>query len=336
MNDYGILRREKMCKSIFQTILFISVIAVLSACTLPLTQATPPVVSDEEMATRVAKILTEMPQPTDGLPTAELPPLATAEPEATTAEPVVSETEQPTSQPEQAATQPAQPTATQQATATNAVVPTVVVTLQPAFTPPAEDPRTKLGAASWTDTMDKDTYWPTGVDKYTAIVFKDGQLRLTGLTTTDGWRLAATEQLANVYIEAAISTGTCSGTDRYGFIFRVPVAREANKGYLLGVSCDGKYSLREWDATIGDKGAMTTHINWTTSNAIQTGSNKSNKIGIMAVGDRLIIYINGVLINEVKDATFSLGSFGLFVGARETTDFTISVDEISYWKNPTP
>lgn len=321
-----------MSKSILKIILFLSILSVLSACTLPLTQATPPVVSDEEMATRVAKILTEMPQPTDGLPTAELPPLATIEPEPT--EEVVEETEEvattePTSQPEQA-------TATQQPTATQDVVPTVAVTTAPAFTPPADDPRTKLGTPTWTDKMDDDTFWPVGTDNYTAIKFENGQLKLTGLTTTDGWRLAATESLGNVYMEATVNTGTCTGTDRYGFIFRVPVAHEANKGYLFGVSCDGKYSLREWDATIGSKGSMTTHVNWTASDSIQSGSNKTNKIGMMAVADRLILYINGVLITEVKDNTFSSGSFGLFVGARETTDFTISVDEISFWKNPTP
>ncbi len=323
-----------MRKSILKIILFMSILSVLSACTLPLTQATPPVVSDEEMATRVAKILTEMPQPTDGLPTAELPPLNTVEPTPT--EEVVVETEveevetqEPTSQPEQA-------TATQQPTATQDVVPTVAVTTAPAFTPPANDPRTKLGTPTWTDKMDDDTFWPVGTDNYSAIKFENGQLKLTGLTTTDGWRLAATESLGNVYIEATVNTGTCTGTDRYGFIFRVPVAHEANKGYLFGVSCDGKFSLREWDATIGSKGSMTTHVNWTTSDAIQSGSNKTNKIGIMAVGDRLILYINGVLLTEVKDSTFSAGSFGMFIGARETTDFTISVDEISYWKNPTP
>lgn len=319
-----------MRKSILKTVLFIMILSVLSACTLPLTQATPPAVSDEEMATRVAKILTEMPQPTQGLPTAELPPLDTPEPDPTLTEEVVEKAT------EAATTQPDQPTVTQQPTATSDVVPTVVVTTIPAFTPPADDPRTKLGSPSWTDDMDEDTYWPTGEDKYTVIDFKDGQLRLTGLTTTDGWRLAATEQLANFYLEAAISSGTCAGTDRYGLMYRVPVAREANKGYLLGVSCDGKYSLREWDATLGSKGTMTTHINWTASDAIQAGSNKMNKVGIMAVGDRMIIYINGVMINEVKDSTFEQGSFGLFVGARETTNFTISVDEVNYWKNPTP
>lgn len=319
-----------MHKSIFKTVLFVMILSVLSACTLPLTQATPPAVSDEEMATRVAKILTEMPQPTQGLPTAELPPLTTPEPDPTLGEEVVETAT------EVATAQPDQPTATLQPTATTDVVPTVVVTANPAFTPPADDPRTKLGSPSWTDDMSKDTFWPIGEDKYTAVSFKDGKMLLTGLTTTDGWRLAASEQLANFYLEATISTGTCAGTDRYGLMYRVPVAREANKGYLLGVSCDGKYSLREWDATLGSKGTMTTHINWTASDAIQAGSNKMNKVGIMAVGDRMIIYINGVMVNEVKDSTFDLGSFGLFIGARETTNFTISVDEVSYWKNPTP
>lgn len=322
-----------MRKSILKTVLFVMILSVLSACTLPLTQATPPAVSDEEMATRVAKILTEMPQSTQGLPTAELPPLATQEPDPTSMEEVVSETVAPT---ETTAAQPTEPTPTQQPTATSEVIPTVQVTTMPAFTPPANDPRTKLGSPTWTDDMSKDTFWPIGEDKYTAISFKDGKMLLTGLTTTDGWRLAASEQLANFYLEATISTGTCAGTDRYGLMYRVPVAREANKGYLLGVSCDGKYSLREWDATLGSKGTMTTHINWTASDAIQAGSNKMNKVGIMAVGDRMIIYINGVMVNEVKDSTFDLGSFGMFIGARETTNFTISVDEVSYWKNPTP
>lgn len=323
-----------MRKLLIQSVLIIMIMAVLSACTLPLTQATPPGVTDEDMATRVAKILTEMPQPEEGLPTAELPPITTPEP-SPTLQVVATETEAPTSQPEQP-TPTIEATLAEQPTATSETVSTVAVTPAPAFTPPATDPRAKLGAPNWTDTMDNDTYWPTGEDKYTAINFKNGHLNFIGLTTTDGWRLVATEQLANAYIEASITTGTCTGSDRYGLIFRVPKANEANKGYLLGITCDGKYSLREWDASLGNKGTMTTHINWTASDAIQAGSNKNNKIGIMTVADRLIIYINGVMVNEVKDNTFPSGSFGLFIGARETTNFTISVDEISYWKNPTP
>ena len=314
-------------KNWFRMIIVMTLLGLLSACTLPLTTATPPPVSDSDMATRVAKILTEMPTTTSAIPTGELPPIPTSTPEVTI-ETATLEVESPTSMP---------PTSTPEPTATNTSLPptaTIVASVAPGFTPPPDNPRTKLGTANWTDPMDDGDNWPTGPDKYTSIGFSDGKLKLTGLTTTDGWRLVSTEKLTNMYLEMTVSTGNCSGSDRYGFLFRVPNAFEANRGYLFGISCDGSYSFREWDATIGAKGLMTTHINWTNDTAIQAGSNKTNTIGVMAVGDKLVLYANGVLLKEVKDGTFTEGSFGIFVGARETTNFTISVDEISYWKNP--
>jgi len=73
----------------------------------------------------------------------------------------------------------------------------------------------------------------------------------------------------------------------------VLVVTEADRGYLFGISCDGQYSLRKWDGKAGDKGVMTVLVNWTASPSIQAGSNKTNTIGFMAVGDRLILYANG-------------------------------------------
>ena len=318
----------------FHLITIITLVGLLSACSLPLT-TTPTTVSDSDMATRVAKILTEMPSPTSALPAGELPPITTEVPQATAEPQIITATPAESTQVATATELPTQIAAT--ATATNLpLTPTVGLTLVPGFTPPPDNPRTTLGTANWTDNMDDSTYWPTGTDDYTSIEFNSGKLKLTGLSSTDGWRLASTEKLNNFYLEMTVGTGNCSSTDRYGFIFRVPVSREANKGYLFGFTCDGQYSLREWDATIGSKGQMTTHVNWTSSSAIQSGSNKNNTMGLMAVGDRIILYANGVLLTEVKDATFTEGSFGLFIGARETNNFSIQVDEIAYWKNPTP
>lgn len=287
-----------------------------------------PTPSDDEMATRVAQILTAMPTSTSAaedkpVPTNELPTIAPTQPRVVTATPLPA-TE--TAIPEAATATPAAATAT----------PTAQLTLVPSFTPPASDPRAKLGSPNWTDTMDKDTYWPTGEDKYTAVKFESGVMKFTGLTTTDGWRLASTKQLSNFYLEMKATTATCSGSDRYGMFVRVPVVTEADRGYLFGITCDGQYSLRKWDGKAGDKGVMTVLVNWTASPSIQAGSNKTNTIGFMAVGDRLILYANGALLKEVKDSAYGSGSFGVFVGARETTNFTVSVDEINYWENPTP
>ncbi len=56
----------------------------------------------------------------------------------------------------------------------------------------------------------------------------------------------------------------------------------------------------------------------------------------MAIGDRLIVYVNGELVGEARDNTFGKGYFGVFVGARDTEKFTIKVDQVRYWENPTP
>lgn len=302
-------------------VLVILIAAVLlSGCGL-INQAVPTLSEEDKMATRVVQILTSMPSATDsagGIPTPFSP---TQIPSATE---VLSVT--PTTAPTATL---ALPTATPQATVTASP------TQQPsvAYTPPASDPTTKLGGADWSDAMDNGNNWPTGADQYTDVAFSDGMMRLTGLTTTDGWRMTYPE-LENFYLEVTFQVNDCKGTDRYGVITRVPVLNSPDRGYLFGFTCDGKYSLRRWNASVGAKGEMVNLIEWKSSTAINTGSSQTNRMGLMAVGDRLILYANGQNIGEVKDSAFSKGYFGIFVGARETEDFTIRVDQVRTWFNP--
>jgi hypothetical protein len=59
-------------------------------------------------------------------------------------------------------------------------------------------------------------------------------------------------------------------------------------------------------------------------------------MGVMMVGSRLLVYANGSLLTEVQDATFASGYFGVFVGSDVTDQYTIQVEEMSYWENPQP
>ena len=45
-------------------------------------------------------------------------------------------------------------------------------------------------------------------------------------------------------------------------------------------------------ANILPKGEMKKLVEWTASSAINTGSNQTNRLGIFAVGKRLILYVN--------------------------------------------
>ena len=77
-------------------------------------------------------------------------------------------------------------------------------------------------------------------------------------------------------------------------------------------------------------------VEWTASSAINSGSNQTNRLGIFAVGKRLILYVNGKLLTEAQDGNYPTGFFGAFVGQVATKNFSVQLDEMSYWENPQP
>ncbi len=296
--------------------------------------------SDAEMATRVAQILTEISPPEELAPEPPLfqettPPVVevTLAPPTETPEP--KETETPTETLLEETTAP-----TVVATADGSPTPPATLTqpAQPTVTAPASDPRLTLGQPTSTDNMEKaQTWnWSTGSDQFTTALLQDGSFNLTGLTTTAGWRLPALEATSNIYIEMTMRPATCSGRDNYGIIFRIPVRHQADQGYLFGVSCDGQYNLWKWDGKEQPDGKAATLVYWKKNDAIQTGANQTNRLGVLAVGDRITLYVNGVKLEEVRDTSYSSGHFGIFVSARVTDEFTVRVDEANYWLNPKP
>lgn len=307
---------------------------VLAGCSILGGQS--PTQSDADMATKVAQILTAQPTPTTEVlaPTAaatdEGKALPTAEPTkaapADTAVPAATATK---AAPAATATEAApQPTATAAAPQNTA---TAVPTSGPTPTLVPGDPRTAFGNPTFTDKLDNSDYWPTGEDAYTSVAFRDGMMLMTALTDTDGWRLITYGSVNNFYMETTARFETCSGSDHYGIFARVPEKNPANRGYLVGISCDGKYRIAEWDGSVKPKGVWTTHVWWTANNAILAGANQTNRIGLLAENDRLTFYVNGVKMTEVVDSTFSSGYLGLFVGADETNNMTVQVDEVSIW-----
>jgi hypothetical protein len=174
--------------------------------------------------------------------------------------------------------------------------------------------------------MDDEEGWATGYSEYSSIEFEDGFLKLTADLDVDGWRLTR-QFLNNFYLEAKMKSPACEGSDHFGIMFRVPANSNANKGYLFGITCDGRYSLRRWDGQV-----MYSPIDWTEDDAINTGEDVFNTLGIMAEGATLTFYINGEKVDEVTDNAYLAGSFGIFVGGINTEDLTVWVDQIRYWE----
>lgn len=324
-------------------------IMIFTACS----QQPTPMPPDPDTATKYAQVLTNMPTATStagkvitatpGLSTVTSTPEVTqatnVTPTTTGTLPVatVMGTSVPTtptaSQPTVGTTQPVQPTLTATRPTATATQPAMTATpVAPTATFVAGDPRARLGNPTWTDKMNGGENWPTGADPtgYTSIAFQNGFMELTSLKPVDGWRLTI-DKLANAYLELSVNSGACLPKDRYGVVVRVPSTTDANRGYLVGFTCDGQYAIRKWD---GSSKTMSNLIPWKANAAILAGANKTNRLGLMMQGSKLSLYANGTLLGEVLDASWTSGYFGIFAGAHESSQYTLKVDEANYWKLP--
>jgi hypothetical protein len=195
-------------------------------------------------------------------------------------------------------------------------------TLTPTLSP--DDPRLKLGAPTWKEEFSKaNKNFYESEDDQTRFLYESGSLSLTAKNPNGwmGWSLSYPKP-KDFYLEATFKVGTCSGMDQYGLVYRAP---DFNNGYFFGFSCDGQFSLRIYN----QKGYL---IPWTPNPAILPGSNQVNRIGILALGDRYAFYANGKLLQETKESTFiDPGIFGAFIASASTSNFTVLMDEISFW-----
>jgi hypothetical protein len=279
------------------TLLYILLAALLlSGCNLP-TAAEPTLApTADAVATQVSQLLTQMPTLTT-----QAEPENTPEPAATEAETADIPTDTP--------------------------VPTAV---EPTPTLAPSGPQESLGSPSWRDTLDTGKSFYQFETENTRVTHENGRLILSGLTANGwhGWSLTFTQQPGNFYIEAAMTPQACSGSDIYGLVFRAP---DVSSGYFFGVTCDGRYNLLARDF---EDGMNIPLVQLTSSDAIQSGADSTNRLGIMAQGDRFALYVNGTLLREIVDANFEKGYFGAFVAANQTPGFTVWMDEISLWNLP--
>ena len=78
---------------------------------------------------------------------------------------------------------------------------------------------------------------------------------------------------------------------------------------------------------------LTALFDWRESSAVYIG--QPNRLGIMANGNTLTMYVNGLLVGEVEDDTYPFaGRFGLFVGTNQTPNFLVAFDDLLYWALP--
>jgi heat shock protein HslJ/uncharacterized protein YraI len=188
------------------------------------------------------------------------------------------------------------------------------------------DPASILGPPDGVENFDNANNWTNFTSACFNSEITGGQFVMTanGIPQFSCWEVSW-PRLQNFYLETTqLMPTTCQPDDRFGFIFRAP---DTNRGYLYGYNCAGQYSLTVWDGE-----TTTTLVQPTASTAIRQGPGAVNLMGLMAFGENISLYANGVFLQTVSDFTFlDGGQFGYFVRAATENPFTVRYDQLRVW-----
>lgn len=289
---------------------FLALIAVmfLTSCNLP-TAGSVPTVPEDQVATAVAMTLTSQ--------------AIQQEIETSTPEPTASIVVVITPTLEASATQ----TSTATLTPTESSTPTITITTAP------EDPAQLLGTPARQDNFANGKAFGLDAagyeDENTRITVENGAMVLTSYSQYGyrGWRLTVNSP-ADFYMEARFEAVQCAGEDTFGMVFRAP-DYDSGRGYYYGITCSGRFKLSKWDNS-GTEDLITS-----SSDLINAGPAQINRLGVWAEGEHLRLYINGKMVIELNDASFTdAGHYGAYIAGQSSGAFTVRMESIGYWNLP--
>jgi heat shock protein HslJ len=208
-------------------------------------------------------------------------------------------------------------------TDTPTVTPTQAI---PTPTQISGDPAAILGRPSGVDTFDNANNWTL----FNSDCFKSeivgGEYVMTakGQQGMSCWEVTW-PMIQDFYLQTDMQMpDACQTDDRFGLIFRAP---DNLRGYLYGLTCDGRFTMTAWDGT-----TTQVLVDLTSNPAIKAGAGQVNRIGVLANGTYFALYANGVQLTALQDSTFpGAGKIGYFVRAASPAGFTVKFDNLSVW-----
>jgi hypothetical protein len=166
--------------------------------------------------------------------------------------------------------------------------------------------------------------------QYLNLEILDGQMHVTGkLGEWETWWLSG-YTLNDYYIEMEVESGDCEDNDAYGMIVRASQHGEPTRGYIFGMTCDGRVYAKRLVSV--DPYVAISILNPTESHFINSGPNQTNILGVWAEDNALEIYINHYYFTVIYDDTFEWGRYGVYVKAGGESDYTYTTNEIRVWE----
>jgi hypothetical protein len=121
-----------------------------------------------------------------------------------------------------------------------------------------------------------------------------------------------------------VDTEKVGGPDDNGFGVVLRYV-DSDNFYIFAVSSDGQYTFGYYlDNT------WTQVIPWTPSDAINQGDS-TNKLSVACKGNHFILSVNGTIVEDLTDDTFSAGDIGLMAVATSEAGVMITFDNVNVW-----
>lgn len=165
--------------------------------------------------------------------------------------------------------------------------------------------------------------WSFGGSQEVERTWSGGHLNVTIRKVNGGSACYVNRALKDFGVEIEAEAEGKPGIE-YGLAFRYSLSYGRASLYEFMVTSDGKYFMYKFFA---DRVTYKKPAELTTSPLVK-GGGSSNRIGVLAEGDKISLYVNGHLVRTVTDDSLSNGTIAIFVNGGPNDQVRVSFNRI--------
>jgi hypothetical protein len=187
------------------------------------------------------------------------------------------------------------------------------------------DPALVLGEATWTDSFDDSIDSRDGDNACARLEINQERLHAVR-SGADGefCTLLVQASSPDYYLQVNLEPPVGCVKGEFGLFFR---GTREGEGSYFGRTCEGNsrvvFESRSGSGVLLAEGS---------AGISRILPGLPDEIGILARGDRVALYANGILLGEVQDPLYPDGAyFGLFVRSAGGSPFSAAFDNLAYW-----
>lgn len=177
------------------------------------------------------------------------------------------------------------------------------------------------GTVLFRDNFSSNTNWSPAQNNSGKVSVGGSELTITLLEPEAYVFTTRSEPVLNdFYLEVTLHPGLCSGEDEYGLLFRMT---PPSAFYRLGLTCNGGIRL---DRILG--GTAGSPQPWIRTASVPPGALTSSKVGVLARGENIQVFVNDDFQFEVNDPMLQSGVIGFFARSESQTAMTVTASDL--------